>query len=100
MATGSLAKIDPDRIMLKKVTGLPIRVRKRMAVIKHPFYNTNDVRWFACRAGHKARAEGHIKEPVSTHGLFKCIFSAPSRRVTPSCSSSSSASTPKWSRTR
>lgn len=80
VATGSLAKIDPDRIMLKKVvlTGLPIRVRKRMAVIKHLFYNTNDVRWFKpAELVTKHGLRGHIKEPVGTHGLFKCIFSAP-----------------------
>jgi pre-rRNA-processing protein TSR1 len=80
VATGSLTKIDPDRIMLKKVilTGLPIRVRKRMAVIKHLFYNTNDVRWFKpAELVTKHGIRGHIKEPVGTHGLFKCLFSAP-----------------------
>lgn len=80
VATGSLSKIDPDRIMLKKVvlTGLPIRVRKRIAVIKHLFYNTNDVRWFKpAELVTKHGLRGHIKEPIGTHGLFKCIFSAP-----------------------
>ena len=80
VATGSLTKVDPDRIMLKKVvlTGLPIRVRKRLAVIKHLFYNTNDVRWFKpAELTTKHGLRGHIKEPVGTHGLFKCLFSAP-----------------------
>ncbi len=80
VATGSLTKVDPDRIMLKRVvlTGLPIRVRKRLAVIKHLFYNTNDVRWFKpAELVTKHGLRGHIKEPVGTHGLFKCLFSAP-----------------------
>jgi pre-rRNA-processing protein TSR1 len=41
IATGSLASVDPDRIILKKIilTGLPVRVRKRFAVVKHMFYD-------------------------------------------------------------
>ena len=41
VATGNLASIDPDRIVLKKIilTGIPVRVRKKSAVIKHMFYN-------------------------------------------------------------
>ena len=41
VATGSLSSIDPDRIMLKKVvlSGLPIRVRKRNAVVRQLFYD-------------------------------------------------------------
>ena len=40
LATGNMMSIDPDRIVLKKVilTGNPIRVRKRTAVVKHMFY--------------------------------------------------------------
>lgn len=40
VATGSLANVEPDRIMLKKIvlTGFPIRVRKRFAVVKHMFH--------------------------------------------------------------
>ena len=41
VASGTLASIDPDRIILKKVvlTGVPIRVKKKHAVVKHLFYN-------------------------------------------------------------
>lgn len=41
VATGSVMSIDPNRIMLKKIilTGNPIRVRKRTAVVKHMFYD-------------------------------------------------------------
>jgi pre-rRNA-processing protein TSR1 len=80
VATGSLAKVDPDRIMLKKVvlTGLPLRVRSRHAVVKHLFYDVNDVRWFKpAELVTKHGLRGHIKEPVGTHGLLKALFSAP-----------------------
>lgn len=41
VASGTLTSIDPDRIVLKKVvlTGIPIRVKKKHAVVKHLFYN-------------------------------------------------------------
>ena len=66
--------------MLKKVilTGLPIRVRSRAAVVKHLFYDTQDVRWFKpAELVTKHGLRGHIKEPVGTHGLLKALFSGP-----------------------
>eukprot|EP01038_Epipyxis_sp_PR26KG_P006017 gene6017-8287_t len=41
VASGAISTIDPDRIVLKKIilTGVPIRVRKRFAVIRHMFYD-------------------------------------------------------------
>ncbi len=80
VATGSLAKVDPDRIMLKKVvlTGLPLRVRQRAAVVKHMLYDPNDARWFKpAELVTKHGLRGHITSPVGTHGLFKALFSAP-----------------------
>jgi len=80
VATGSLSSVDPDRIMLKKVilTGLPVRVRKKTAVVKHLFYDPQDVRWFKpAELVTKHGLRGHITEPVGTHGLFKALFSAP-----------------------
>lgn len=40
VATGSLSSVDPNRIVLKKIilTGHPIRVHKRCAVLKHLFH--------------------------------------------------------------
>ena len=79
-ATGSLSSVDPDRIILKKIilTGLPIRVRRRFAVVKHLFYDTQDVRWFKpAELCTKRGLRGHIREPVGTHGLLKAIFSGP-----------------------
>mmetsp|Transcript_15065 Transcript_15065/g.25107 ORF Transcript_15065/g.25107 Transcript_15065/m.25107 type:complete len:780 (-) Transcript_15065:312-2651(-) len=80
VATGSLHSVEPDRIMLKKVvlTGFPIRVRKKFAVVKHLFYDPQDVRWFKpAELATKWGLRGHIKEPVGTHGLLKAQFSGP-----------------------
>lgn len=80
VATGSLGSVDPDRIILKKVilTGLPVRVRKRFGVVKHLFYDPQDVRWFKpAELVTKFGLRGHIREPVGTHGLLKAIFSGP-----------------------
>ncbi|CAM9851335.1 unnamed protein product, partial [Choristocarpus tenellus] len=77
VATGTLLGVDPDRIVLKKIvlTGYPIRVRKRKAVIKYMFNGPEDVRWFKpAELTTKYGLTGHIKEPVGTHGLMKVIF--------------------------
>ena len=41
IAQGNFHSVNPDRIVLKKVilTGYPIRVRKKMGVVKHMFHN-------------------------------------------------------------
>lgn len=80
VATGRLMSVDPDRIILKKVvlTGLPVRVRKRFGVVKHLFYDPQDVRWFKpAELVTKFGLRGHIREPVGTHGLLKAVFSGP-----------------------
>jgi pre-rRNA-processing protein TSR1 len=77
---GALLSIDPDRIVLKKIvlTGNPIRVRKRSAVVRNMFYDPMDIKWFKpaeLSTAHGLR--GHIKCSVGTHGLYKALFSAP-----------------------
>ena len=77
VATGTLLGVDPNRIVLKKIvlTGYPIRVRKRKAVVKHMFHRPEDVKWFKpAELVTKYGLTGHIKEPVGTHGLMKVIF--------------------------
>ena len=80
MGTGTVGGVDPDRIILKKVilTGHPIRVRKKFAVVKHLFHDPHDVRWFKpAEMVTKHGLRGNITEPVGTHGLLKALFSAP-----------------------
>lgn len=77
VAIGTLHGVNPDRIVLKKVvlTGYPIRVRKRKAVVKHLFHRPEDVKWFKpAELVTKYGLTGHIKEPVGTHGLMKVTF--------------------------
>ena len=80
VASGSMSSVDPDRIILKKIvlTGIPIRVRKRFAVVKHLFHDPQDVTWFKpAELVTKRGLRGHIKESVGTHGLLKALFSGP-----------------------
>ena len=108
VASGNLMSVDPDRIILKKIiltgesnviirlfqilvfvlisphmffTGLPVRSKKRFAVVKHMFYDPNDVRYYKpAELVTKYGLRGHIREPLGTHGLFKAIFSAPMKQ--------------------
>lgn len=45
---GSLLGCQPDRIVLKKIvlSGFPVKVQKKKAVIRWMFHNPEDVRWF------------------------------------------------------
>lgn len=80
LAHGALQTIDPDRIILKRIvlTGNPVRVHKRLAVIKSLFRDPADVRYFKpAELVTRAGLRGHIKCSVGTHGLCKVLFSAP-----------------------
>lgn len=80
VATGSFSHVDPNRIILKKVilTGVPIRVRKKFAVIRHLLHDPMDVRWFKpAELATKHGLRGNITDSVGTHGLFKAQFNAP-----------------------
>lgn len=77
VASGTLHAVNPDRIILKRIvlTGYPIRVKRSSAVVKHMFYNPEDVKWFKpAELGTKQGAAGHIRMPVGTHGLMKVRF--------------------------
>ena len=67
--------------MLLHASGLPVRSKKRFAVVKHMFYDPNDVRFYKpAELVTKFGLRGHIREPLGTHGLFKAIFSAPMKQ--------------------
>ena len=78
--SGSLVKCDPDRIILKRInlTGYPLKVHKRKAVVRWMFHNPDDVRWFRpLELWTKHGRRGRITEPVGTHGAMKCLFDVP-----------------------
>jgi pre-rRNA-processing protein TSR1 len=78
VASGSLRSVDPDRIVLKKITlsGYPHRVSKRKAVVRFMFHNPEDVRWFKpLELWTKYGRRGRIREPVGTHGML--VFPRP-----------------------
>ena len=45
---GSLRSCDPDRVILKRIvlSGYPVRVHKKKAVVRWMFHQPDDVRWF------------------------------------------------------
>eukprot|EP00884_Botryococcus_braunii_P001387 jgi/Botrbrau1/11249/Bobra.0038s0021.1 len=76
-ASGSLKGADPDRVVLKKIvlTGFPVKVHKRKAVVRWMFHNPGDILWFRpLELWTKYGRRGRIKEAVGTHGAMKCIF--------------------------
>ena len=57
------------------VTGYPVRVHKRTAIIKHMFYRPEDAMYFKpAQLFTKHGLAGHIQCPVGTHGLFRVHF--------------------------
>lgn len=80
VASGSVTGSDAGRVILKRavLTGYPVRVQKRRAVVKYMFYNPDDVRWFQPAGLYtKHGLRGHILGSVGEHGTMKCLFHAP-----------------------
>lgn len=77
IASGSLMSVNPDRLLIKRIvlTGYPVGVNKRAAVVRHMFYEPDDIRWFKpVKLWTKYGLTGHIKEPRGTKGYLKATF--------------------------
>ncbi|KAM1398258.1 hypothetical protein ACFX2I_015726 [Malus domestica] len=98
-AVGALKCIDPDRIILKKITltGYPQRVSKLKASVRYMFHNPEDVKWFKpVEVWTKCGRRGRIKEPLGTHGALKCIFNGVLQQSDTVCMSLYKRAYPKW----
>ncbi|KAK4854055.1 hypothetical protein QYF36_018336 [Acer negundo] len=98
-AVGSLRRIDPDRIILKKIilTGYPQRVSKLKAAVRYMFHSPEDVRWFKpVEVWTKCGRRGRIKEPVGTHGAMKCVLNGILQQNDTVCMSLYKRAFPKW----
>jgi len=77
MATGTLASVNPDRVILRRsvLTGVPVRIGKSAATVRGMFHNARDVRFFkSIPLWTKYGRSGNIVEPIGTHGRMKCVF--------------------------
>ncbi|DBA66726.1 TPA: hypothetical protein ACH3X2_001875 [Trebouxia sp. C0005] len=96
---GTLRSCDPDRVVLKKIvlSGYPVKVHKKKAVVRWMFHNPEDVRWFKpLELWTKYGRRGRIKEPIGTHGAMKCMFDGVVQQRDAVCASLFKRSYPIW----
>ena len=77
LATGHALTPNPLTIILKRIilTGYPLKVHKKKAVVRYMFFNPLDVKYFKpVEIYTKFGMRGHIKDSLGTHGLMKCQF--------------------------
>ena len=77
LATGSALAPNPLTVILKRIilTGYPLKVHKKKAVVRYMFFNPKDVKYFKqVEIFTKFGMRGHIKDSLGTHGLMKCQF--------------------------
>jgi pre-rRNA-processing protein TSR1 len=99
VATGTVRSSNPDRVVLKKIvlTGYPLKVHKKKAIVKYMFFNPEDVKWYKpLDLFTKYGRRGRIKEPVGTHGAMKCLFDAPVQQRDSVCIALYKRVFPKW----
>lgn len=77
IGAGTVEDSDADRIIVKTaiLTGLPVKIHRKLITIKHMFFNRDDVEYFKqVPLFTKLGAQGFIKEALGTHGIFKATF--------------------------
>ena len=77
IAIGKTWNSDCNRILLKKIvlTGYPLKIHKKKAVVRYMFFNPEDVNYFKPVPIHtKFGLKGNITESLGIHGHMKCTF--------------------------
>ena len=77
VAKGTVMEENSNKIILKKIilTGYPLKIQKKKAVIRYMFFNPEDVNYFKpIELSTKNGLRGHIKMSLGTHGHMKCYF--------------------------
>ncbi|KAJ3440322.1 pre-rRNA-processing protein tsr1 [Anaeramoeba flamelloides] len=77
VACGNLDKVDPDRLLIKKIilAGYIFRSTKRTAVIRYMFFYPKDVKYFKpIELWTKKGRVGSILKSLGSHGRFKATF--------------------------
>ncbi|OMJ80851.1 hypothetical protein SteCoe_18801 [Stentor coeruleus] len=77
VAVGALHSFDPRKPIIKRIllTGYPLKIHKRKAVIRYMFIDPKDVRYFKpIELFTRSGLRGHITESLGTHGNMKCVF--------------------------
>jgi pre-rRNA-processing protein TSR1 len=99
VAVGSVLGADPDRVLLKKVvlSGYPVKVKNRTAVVKFLFFNPADILWFQpVDLWTKHGLSGVIREPLGTHGHLKASFDRVIKQHDTVCMSLFKRVYPRW----